>query len=140
MSDHARFRLHAWYDGELPHGETAGVEMHLSGCTECRSTAATVRALDAALAEPAATLPAGFVAATHRRALARRLPEAPLWWLAVPVSWRTGLAALLLLAALAGVGLGGSLASGHSGADELAAALDTPATDVMTATIAEEGR
>ena len=133
MSDHTHPRLEAFHDGELSAGETARVEAHVSDCAECQGALEEMRTLDTLLAEPVAAIPAGFVAATRALAFGRRLPEAPFWWLALPAPWRAGLAAQLLVAAVAGVRLGETVPAGRSDAAELAAALDSPATDAMLA-------
>lgn len=133
MSDHTHPRIEAFHDGELPAGETARAETHLSGCAVCQRALAAMRTLDATLTEPMAAIPARFATTTRALALRRRLPEVPLWWLALPALWRAGLAALLLLAAIAGVRLGETVMADRSNAAELAAALDTPVTDAMLA-------
>ncbi|HVN76683.1 MAG TPA: zf-HC2 domain-containing protein [Thermoanaerobaculaceae bacterium] len=132
MSDHTHPRLDALLDGELGPAEAARVETHAAGCERCRLALAEARALGERLTEPVPSLPAGFAAWARRRALARRWPEPPLWWLGVPVAWRAGLAALLLLAALAGARIGAALASDRFVASDLAAALDAPAADAIT--------
>jgi anti-sigma factor RsiW len=140
MRDRTHARLDALLDGELVQGEEAQARAHVAACAECRATLAGVRALDAALREPVPAVPAGFAAAARERALRRRLPEAPLWWLALPVPLRAGATVLLLLAALAGARLGDAVAARHLETVELAAALDTPATDAMTASTGREDR
>lgn len=133
MSDHTHPRIDAFLDGELAGDEAVRAQEHVSRCLVCQRSVAAARALDSALAESMPAVPAGFARATRERALGRRVPEAPLWWLALPNPWRAGLAALLLLAAVAGVRLGESVAADRPNATELAAALGAPATDVMLA-------
>lgn len=133
MSDHTHPRIEVFHDGELPAGEAARAEAHVSSCAECQRALAAIRTLDAALVEPTATVPPRFSTTTRALALRRRLPEVPLWWLALPAPWRAGFAALLLLAAIAGVRLGETVMAERLNAAELAAALDTPVTDAMLA-------
>ncbi len=133
MHDRTHLRIEALLDGELAGEAAALASAHLARCGECQRAWAADQALAEALAEPAAPLPAGFAAATRRRALARRRPEAPLWWLALPTPWRAGLAALLLLAAVAGARIGEAVAADRSAAAALAAALDAPALEAMAA-------
>ena len=133
MSGDRHLRVGAFIDGELAAAEAAQVEGHLAGCEQCRRAVAEARALSAALPEPLPALPPDFTARTRARALARRLPEAPLWWLAVPAPWRLGLAALLVLAAVAGARLGETVATDRTAATELAAALEAPATQALLA-------
>ena len=138
MSGPTHPRIDAYLDGELASRETACVEAHLSACAECRQAVTAARTLAAALVEPLPLVPASFVVATREGALRHRLPEAPLWWLALPVAWRVGLAAGLLFAALGGVRLGNAIASDNIAAAQLAAAFDTPAINAMLATSAPE--
>lgn len=137
MSDHLDIRrADAFLDGELHEPDAARVRTHLADCEACRRTVSQARALAAAIAAPLEPLPAGFVAATRERALRRRLPAAPLWWLGLPTPLRLGLAALLAVSALAGARLGQAARDDRSAATELAAAFDSPAT---TALLAETG-
>ncbi len=138
MSEQPHPRLDALLDGELGPEDAARAEEHLTGCAACRDLAAATRALARALPRPPAPVPAGFAAATRARALGRRLPEAPLWWTLIPLEWRAGLAALLLLAAAAGVRAGNALASARSQDAELAAALAAPASDAVAAAAGAE--
>ncbi len=140
MRDHTHPRIHAWYDGELAPGDAETIAAHVAACSDCASAAAALRTLGVAMVEPTMRVPAGFAEATRRRALRRRLPEPPLWWLALPVSWRAGLAVLLIVAAIVGVRLGDRLTSGSSDLAELAAAFDSPAANVLTAASAEGNR
>lgn len=133
MRERTHPRVDALLDGELAGEARERALAHLPRCAQCRLAVGTYRALAEALPAPVAPLPAGFVAATHRRALTRRRPDAPLWWLALPAAWRVGLAALLLLAALAGARLGQVVTADRSAATELAAAVDAPALGAMAA-------
>ena len=140
MSDRTHPRIDAFRDGELAGDEAARAAEHVAGCAECRMALAAARAFAEALAGPAAALPPAFAVATRERALGRRLPQPPLWWLALPAPWWTGIAALILLAALAGTRLGGIVAADRSAAAELGASLDAPATDAMLALPGAEAR
>ena len=134
MSDHtSHLRLEAFVDGELAATEAARAEAHLASCAKCRRAVAATRALNAALAEPLPVVLPAFAARTRARAFGRRLPPAPLWWLAMPAPWRLGLAALLAVAALVGARLGQTVAAERSNAAELAAALAAPATEAVLA-------
>ncbi|TAM54969.1 MAG: hypothetical protein EPN53_03325 [Acidobacteria bacterium] len=140
MRDRTHPRIEALLDGELAGEEAARAAAHVTRCGECQGAVAAYRALGEALAAPEAPLPVGFAAATRRRAVARRRPEAPLWWLTLPAPWRAGLVALLALAALAGARLGETVAADRSAATQLAAALDAPAAAAIAAAPAEVRR
>lgn len=134
MSDHTpHLRLEAFVDGELAATEAARAEAHLASCAGCRQGVTATRALDEALAEPLPAAPPSFAARTCARALGRRLPAVPLWWLALPAPWRLGLAALLAVAAVAGARLGQVVTADRSADAELAAALAEPATEAILA-------
>lgn len=134
MSDHtSHLRLEAFVDGELTTTDAAQVEAHLAACAECRRAVAATRALNDVLAEPLPVVLQGYVARTCVRALGRRLPAAPLWWLALPAPWRLGLATLLAVAALVGARLGQVVKADRFATAELAAALATPATEALLA-------
>jgi len=123
-------RLDAFLDGELGPVEAAAVQAHLEACVTCHHAAAAARAVGEALEQLLPPLTPAFVARTRERALARRLPAAPLWWLAVPAPWRVALAGLVVLAALAGARIGHTL-SDQAIANELAATLDSPTAAAM---------
>ena len=87
--------------------ERAGIsEAHARECPSCRAAMAADGLLRAYLAEPAPPVSGAFLRDTCARAFSEGRPSAPLWWVALPVSWRLGLAALLVLAALGGYGFG----------------------------------
>jgi len=133
-------RLEPYLDGELDPAGAAGVEAHLACCAVCREAVAAARSLDAWVAEPLPELPPAFAAGTRDRALARRLPLSPLWWLAAPRPWRLGVAALLVVAGFAGARIGRAAAGRRSATVELAAALTAPATDAILAAPPVEGQ
>ena len=124
-------RLDAFLDGELQPIEEAAAKVHLDACATCQRAAAASRAVAEALGRPLPQLAPAFVARTCERALGRRLPSAPMWWLAVPAPWRVALAAFVVLAALAGARIGRSLAD-QAIAAQLVASLDSPAAAAMS--------
>ena len=123
-------RLDAFLDGELDPVAAGAAKEHLDSCSTCQCAAAESRAVAEALVQPLPPLAPAFVARTRERALGRRLPSAPLWWLAVPAPWRVALAALVVLAALAGARIGRTL-SDHAIAAQLVASLESPASAAM---------
>jgi hypothetical protein len=85
-------------------GEAA--ESHAKQCAACRAMLAADALLQARLTEPAGVVSSAFLAETCARAFSVGRPCAPLWWAALPTSWRLGLAALLVLAVLGGFHFG----------------------------------
>lgn len=140
MSDETHPHIDAYLDGQLAPDDAARAATHVAGCPACQKEVAEARLLEDALAQPVVAVAAGFAPSTRERALGRRMPETPLWWLTLPAPLRAGLAALLLLAALAGVRIGNAMAGSRSEAAQLAAALDTPAADAMVAAAGAEVR
>jgi len=126
-------RLEAYFDGQMTRKEAGAVEAHLATCALCRSAVADLRLLAEALGAPEPVLPPGFAERARERAVCRRLPAAPLWWIALPSLWRVGLVAMIVLAVFTGVRLGRNLAGDPTLEAELAAALDAPETTAMLA-------
>lgn len=115
-----------WLDGELDAAAAADVTAHLADCSGCRTELAQWQILDEALAPAARTLPPGFVTRTCARAVDAPPLRAPLWWLDVSPAWRVGLAALLLVSAVTGWQLGGTLVPTRGPAADVVAALAAP--------------
>lgn len=133
MSDqrHRTTRLDALLDRELDPAAARVAAGHLAECATCRRIADTNRSLDELLDAPLPEVPTAFVRATVHRAVAARRPIAPLWWVSLPVSWRVSLAALLLLAPLAGYRAGRTAPSAARATHELAWRLESPELEAM---------
>jgi len=132
-TEHRRTRLDAYLDGELSPDAAAAVESHLEGCPACRAAAQAASEIDGILGGERHPLPAGFAARVAAEARGRRTPVAPLWWLALPASWRAGLAAVLVLAAAGGMLLGQRAGALPDTAETLAATLQSPEVVAMGA-------
>lgn len=89
-------RLSAWLDGELAPEVMTQVERHLEGCAGCRQELALLTALDQALGDLTAPVPAGL----PEKVRARLRRPSRRWW------QNLALAASLVL----GIFLGGTLA------------------------------
>jgi anti-sigma factor RsiW len=133
MSDprHHTTRLDAHLDRELEPREERDAAEHIEVCAACRDVVDTDALLGELLAEPLPEVTSAFVRATVSRATAARRPSAPLWWVSLPVSWRVGFAALLLLATLAGLRSGRPAPPAAHVAQELAWSVDSPEVAAM---------
>jgi anti-sigma factor RsiW len=118
--------LARWLDGELGAAAAADVTAHVADCSHCQSEQAQWQVLGEALAPAARTLPPGFVTRTCARAVDAPPLRAPLWWLDISPAWRVGLAALLLVSAVTGWQLGGTLVPARGPVADVVAALAAP--------------
>ncbi len=125
-TDHHDARLAALLDGELTPPATAAMADHVRDCETCRAEAADTVEIQVLLAGEPMSLPDGFAERVTRRAITATSPVAPLWWLAVPPSWRLGLASLFVLAAIGGVEVGRHTGAPDANAETLAATLVSP--------------
>lgn len=93
--------LSAVLDGEASEAETRSLDRHLGGCAACRSLAAELRGLKAALeAQPVPPMPGDLRASLERMAAEVSRPRAPARaWLRAGL-WRPALALSLACAAL----------------------------------------
>lgn len=132
-TDRHHTRLDAYLDGGLPATAAAAVEAHLRDCPACRAESEATADVDSLASSTALALPPEFAAAVRARAVGRRAPLAPLWWLSLPPSWRLGLASLFVLAALGGLRLGREVAAPPATAEVLAATLQSPEVVAMHA-------
>src|SRR5579872_5654541 len=76
-------KLQAYYDGELPQAERAGVETHLKACLECRQALGRWRRVARTLLEPPAVRSSDrFVADVMEGvdAFERPAPERAVWF------------------------------------------------------------
>ena len=96
MSCDFNTKVMAWYDGELPAGERAAVESHLSTCAECTELVSALRATSQAIVNaPRATMSADAL---------KRLEQS--WWanrdrgVLRLAEWLTAAAAAVLVGAL----------------------------------------
>ena len=96
MSCDRNAKVQAWYDGELPEGDRAGVEQHLRECAECAQVVAELRQMSQMLvAAPRVQMGADAK---------RRLEQA--WWanrdrgVLRMAEWLTAAAAAVLVGAL----------------------------------------
>ena len=90
---------------ELGAGLKDRILEHASRCPECAAKVKADGLLMAFLEAPPESLPPGFAARICDKAVRGDAP-APLWWVALPLSWRLGLAALLVVAAFGGWSFG----------------------------------
>ena len=133
MSDprHSTTRIDAHLDRELDPSAARAAAGHLVKCATCRGLADANALMGELLEQPLPEVSGAFVRATVRRALAANRPIAPLWWVSLPVSWRVSLAALLLLAPLAGYRAGRTAPSATRATHELAWRLESPELEAM---------
>jgi anti-sigma factor RsiW len=83
---------------------------HAANCPECAAKLEADDLVTVFLKLPPPALAPGFVTRTCARAVGGGTTTAPLWWVSLPLSWRLGLAALFVLAALGGYGVGSKAA------------------------------
>ena len=84
---------------------------HAAECPDCAAKLDADDVVMDFLKLPPPPLSLGFVTRTCAKAVEAGTPTAPLWWVSLPLSWRLGFAALVVLAALGGY-RAGSKASG----------------------------
>lgn len=118
-------------DGEC--GDEGLLSAHAAKCPDCAAMLMTREVLRLHIEEDLPAVSAAFVQRTCSKAFETSRPSAPLWWLAVPTSWRLGFAALLVLAAAGGLAVGRSAArpAGQGGVEHLASFLAAPEVAAM---------
>jgi hypothetical protein len=116
-------------------GEGGSLTAHAAGCRECAETLRTDEVLKDHFGGQLEPVHPAFIRATCEKAFASHETRAPLWWVSVPLSWRFGLAALLVLAAVGGfsLGRGGAQPAAQVSEHRLAPLLDAPELIAMKA-------
>ena len=88
---------------------------HAAECPECAAKLDADDLVMDFLKLPPPRLSPGFVTRICANAVDAGTPTAPMWWVSLPLSWRLGFAALLVLAALGGYRAGAKAAGpGHA--------------------------
>lgn len=103
MTDEIRGLLPRYYDGELSEDAARRVELHLSGCAECRAELRELRLLTAALAPDAQAVSASEAGAFWQ-ALQPKLADPKLGAQRAGIPWGAWLPGLLLLTLYAALG------------------------------------